>query len=57
MDEAAQSKELDLQLKKAKCIREAMSEVLSEQKREVIKRTVAKLKALGVEISPEEIGL
>ena len=41
---------------KAQAVRQALIEVLSEQRAEIIKRARAKLTAMGVEVSEADLG-
>ena len=50
------SPELRLKVLKATAVQQAVAEVLNEQRQEVIRRAAAKLRALGVTVTENEIG-
>lgn len=50
-----QNKPTDIQILKTRAVRQAMIEVIAEQRAEIIKRAAAKLAAMGVTISPDEL--
>lgn len=47
---------LEVHVKKAQAVREAMFEVVGEQRDEIVRRACAKLAAQGIDVKPDEIG-
>lgn len=52
-----QTEEQKLAMLKATAVRQAMHEVVGEQRLEIIKRAAAKLAAMGVDVKPSDLGV
>lgn len=49
-------KEIQTMIAKQQAVREAMVEVLNEQRAEIIRRAAAQLRAIGIEVEEAELG-
>ncbi len=56
MDEQQQKKSEELQVLKMRAVRQAMFEVVGESRDEIVRRARAKLVAMGVQLSDDEVG-
>lgn len=57
-DEKEVNSELQkLNILKATAVRQAMHEVVGEQREEIIKRASAKLTAMGINVTPQDLGV
>lgn len=56
MSDPQLDEQLKLKVLMATAIRQAMNEVIGEQREEIIKRARAKLSAMGIEVANAELG-
>lgn len=50
------TEEQKLNALKAKAVKQAMFEVVGEQRKEIVKRAAAKLSAMGIAVEQDELG-
>jgi hypothetical protein len=56
MTEQASDPKVKIQVLKSQAVRQAMFEILGEQREEIIKRAQAKLVAMGIQVKSDELG-